>query len=336
MEWVETTGDSVEAAKEAALDELGIDEQDAEIEVLAEARLGLFGRVRSEARVRARVRPTTPRAKEDRRDRRRRNRDRRSDAGQALSAPSAAPRGGEEPLIIPPSTPSSSRSSTRSNPSRPAAAGPSGPVREPGRAVTRKVGGAPADVQSESYAAISDGPASSVSGESGTGDNDTGDALMDVALDEQAHVAAQFLDGLIKSFGLDAKVMADEPEDDSVKVRVEGETLGILIGPQGATLQAIQELTRTAVQRETGASNGRLYVDIASYRQKRAAALNSFALKIASQVAATGEAVALEPMPAVDRKVVHDAIATVDGVDSRSDGEDERRHVVISRDSSTA
>src|SRR5580658_7881822 len=74
MEWVETTGRTVEEAKEAALDELGVDETDAEFDVVAEPGLGLFGRLRSEARVRARVRPTAPRAKEDRRDRRRRER----------------------------------------------------------------------------------------------------------------------------------------------------------------------------------------------------------------------------------------------------------------------
>ena len=70
MEWVETTGRTVEEAKEAALDQLGVDEQDAEFEIVEEPRFGLFGRLRSEARVRARVRPTKPRAKEERRDRR--------------------------------------------------------------------------------------------------------------------------------------------------------------------------------------------------------------------------------------------------------------------------
>ena len=72
MEWVETTGRTIEDAKEAALDQLGVDESDAEFEVVEEPRAGLFGRLRSEARVRARVRPTAPRAKDDRRDRRRR------------------------------------------------------------------------------------------------------------------------------------------------------------------------------------------------------------------------------------------------------------------------
>src|SRR3954467_14508017 len=71
MEWVETTGRTLEEAKDAALDQLGVDEQDAEFEILEEAKSGLFGLTRREARVRARVRPTSPRPKVERRDRRR-------------------------------------------------------------------------------------------------------------------------------------------------------------------------------------------------------------------------------------------------------------------------
>src|ERR1700736_4240104 len=72
MEGVETTGRTIEEAKDAALDQLGVDEQDAEFEIVEEPKIGLFGRVRAEGRVRARVRPTTPRPKDDRRDRRKR------------------------------------------------------------------------------------------------------------------------------------------------------------------------------------------------------------------------------------------------------------------------
>src|SRR5687767_7726028 len=72
MEWVETTGRTVAEAKDAALDQLGVDEADAEFQILEEPRAGLFGLRRSEARVRARVQPTAPRSKGDRRDRRRR------------------------------------------------------------------------------------------------------------------------------------------------------------------------------------------------------------------------------------------------------------------------
>ena len=91
MEWVETTGRTVDEAKDAALDQLGVDEQDAEFEVLEDAKSGLFGRLRQEARVRARVRPTTPRPKVDRRDRKRKP---AGDAAPAEEAPvaKAAPR----------------------------------------------------------------------------------------------------------------------------------------------------------------------------------------------------------------------------------------------------
>ena len=80
MEWVETTGDTLEEAKNLALDQLGVAEDDAEFEIIEEPRPGLFGRTRGEARVRARVRPTTPRGKTERRDRN--GRGERSDRGE--------------------------------------------------------------------------------------------------------------------------------------------------------------------------------------------------------------------------------------------------------------
>jgi len=89
MEWVETTGRSVEEAKEAALDRLGVGEDDAEFELLAEPKSGLFGRIRSEARVRARVRPTRPRPKDDRREHRRRSRQRGGSHPKGSAEPAA-------------------------------------------------------------------------------------------------------------------------------------------------------------------------------------------------------------------------------------------------------
>src|SRR5205085_12558220 len=99
MEWVEVTGKTLDEAKEAALDQLGVDEQDAEFEVLEEPKSGLFGRLRSEARVRARVVPTAPRPKMERRERRRGSRERggRSGGGGGRSGggqPSTAGRQG--------------------------------------------------------------------------------------------------------------------------------------------------------------------------------------------------------------------------------------------------
>jgi spoIIIJ-associated protein len=89
MEWVETTGRTVEEAKEAALDRLGVGEDDAEFELLAEPKSGLFGRIRTEARVRARVMPTRPRPKDDRRDRRRQPRPRASSQSRNAAKPAA-------------------------------------------------------------------------------------------------------------------------------------------------------------------------------------------------------------------------------------------------------
>ena len=92
MEWVETTGKTVEDAKEAALDQLGVHEDDAEVEVLEAPRVGLFGRMRGEARVRARVRPTRPRPKAERRDRKGSSRVSYRQAMGASERPSFGPR----------------------------------------------------------------------------------------------------------------------------------------------------------------------------------------------------------------------------------------------------
>src|SRR5205823_6014441 len=85
VQWVEVTGRTVEEAKEAALDQLGVDEQDAEFEIVEEPKSGLFGRLRSEARVRARVVPTAPRPKLERRERRRGSREKRTGSGGGSS-----------------------------------------------------------------------------------------------------------------------------------------------------------------------------------------------------------------------------------------------------------
>jgi len=154
--------------------------------------------------------------------------------------------------------------------------------------------------------------------------------LMDVALEEQGEIGKQFLTGLLDAFGVEATIDVVVSEaDDHVDLRVEGDNLGLLIGPKGATLLAIQDLTRTVVQHRTDARNGRLTVDVAGYHERRAAALAGFAAKIAADVIASGEPVALEPMTAADRKVVHDAVNDISGVETRSVGLDDRRHVVI-------
>ncbi len=151
--------------------------------------------------------------------------------------------------------------------------------------------------------------------------------------EEQATLAREFVGGLTEAFELEAVVRSVEGDDGGIEIKVDGSDLGLLVGPKGATLQAVQELSRIALQRYTvGASETRLRVDVGGYRQRRQEALARFVTQIAEQVRESGEAQALEPMNAADRKVVHDTVSDIDGVGTVSEGEDLRRHVVISPD----
>ncbi|MEY2565561.1 MAG: spoIIIJ-associated protein [Actinomycetota bacterium] len=280
MEWVETTGRTIEEAKDAALDQLGVDEQDAEFEVLEEPKSGLFGRLRSEARVRARVRPTRPRPKEERRPRRRRSErpgDRGGDRGGDRSGGRTS--GGEVATVDEPRAERPPRERTRQPRQR--------------------------------------------------ANDDGGSMGEDVPMEQQAEVAREFLAGLVERFQAQATVEVRPIDEDTVELAIVGEDLGLLIGPKGATLSAVQELARTVVQRKTGGRNGRLLVDVGGYRQARREALSRFTLQVADEVKASGRARALEPMSPADRKVVHDTVNDIDGVETTSEGEEPRRRVVI-------
>ncbi len=314
MEWVETTGRTIDEAKEAALDELGVDETDAEFEVLEEPRAGLFGRLRSEARVRARVRPTAPRAKEDRRDRRRRTRGSASSGGdaEAGNGGGAETGGGSEGEI------SGDEAATAG-----AAAGAATGGGRGGR-------GAQSNSGRQRGRNGPNGGRGAGSEASGRQDhNDEGEGAVEVALEEQGRIATEFLQGLTAEFSLDAQIMMVEHDESTIELQLSGPDLGLLIGPKGTTLLAIQDLTRTAVHHQTGAGNGRINVDIGGYRQMRTEALARFALQVATTVKQSGTRTALEPMSAADRKVVHDALNEIEGVSTVSEGEEPRRRVVV-------
>lgn len=156
------------------------------------------------------------------------------------------------------------------------------------------------------------------------------DLEQDVPIAEQGEVAAGFVQGVVERFGATAATVTTHVlDEDTVEVRVEGEDLGLLIGPKGAALQSLQELARTAVQRKTGARSGRVLVDVSGYRQRRKEALEKFARKIAEDVTSGGAAVVLEPMTPADRKVIHDTINDIDGVTTSSEGVEPRRRVVV-------
>ena len=157
----------------------------------------------------------------------------------------------------------------------------------------------------------------------------TVDEEPDISVDEQVEQAVEFTRGLVEAFGAKADVVSRVEDEDTVLVDVTGDNLGLLVGPRGATLAAVEELVRTVVQRQTGGHGVRLHVDVGGYRAKRREALAEFVRQLAARVRDEDAEQALEPMGASDRKVVHDVVAEMEGVTTISEGEEPRRRVVI-------
>jgi spoIIIJ-associated protein len=153
------------------------------------------------------------------------------------------------------------------------------------------------------------------------------------ALEEQAEVAEEFVQGLLDRMGLEAEV-DHNVVDDVMYVDVFGaqdaESMGLLIGRHGQTLDALQEVVRSAVQRRTQA-RCRVMVDVEDYRKRRRSQLAEKARAVAARVRRTGKPERLEPMSSYERKIVHDAAGEVGGVETTSEGEDPDRRVVIRR-----
>jgi len=156
----------------------------------------------------------------------------------------------------------------------------------------------------------------------------------EINVDAQAEIISSFLDGLVEAFGLDGEVEQEKVDEETIELRVNGDDLGLLIGPKGQTLAALQELSRTVAQRSLdGPARGRVRLDVGGYRQRRKEALQRFTRSVAEEVKASGMQKALEPMASPDRKIVHDTANEIDGVRTISEGEEPRRRVVLLPDS---
>ena len=154
-----------------------------------------------------------------------------------------------------------------------------------------------------------------------------------VEVEEQARVAEEFLAGLLERMGLPADL--DSGEVDGVMyvdvfAGEDAEGMGLLIGRHGQTLDALQEIVRSAVERQTE-SRCRVIVDIEDYRKRRRSQLAERARSVAARVKRTGRPERLEPMSPYERKIVHDAVNAVGGVETASEGEDPQRRVVVRR-----
>lgn len=307
MEWVETTGKSIAEAKEKALDQLGVHEEDADFEVLEEPKQGLFGRVRGEARVRARVRPTQARQKVDRRDRKRADKSEKAD--KADKAAAGSPTADDEPVARAPRAPRAAATKASKAPVAKAAS------------KAPRVRNANAN---DDATANDDANANANAKQSNN--SDTKEQLVDAH--QVGEEAVRFMTELVSAFGLTGTAELVEDGDD-LEVRVHGQELGLLVGPRGTTLQAVQDLARVAAQRRLGDHDTRLRVDVGGYRERRRVALGAFATQMAAEVTTSGVARVLEPMSSADRKIIHDTLSGVDGIATRSEGDDPNRRVII-------
>ena len=314
MEWSETTGTTLDEAKERALDRLGVAEDELEYEVLEEATSRMLGLKRTEARMRARVRPASPRAKNDRRDRKR-----RSDRSRGRGGRSGSEKSRSEGKKT-----SQRGDGDRDGDKQNSGSGRRRGGRSDGRSGEKKsTGGSGRDrggkIQSEEKTAAG----------SGRGNREEKVDVEKMDLQTQAEITEGFLQGLLDKMGLDARV-ASTIDDDRLTVEAHGLNLGLAIGQGGETVRAITELSRTIIQRRSqGSAAGSLVVDVGGYRERRRSFLEDFARSQVEAVLADGQARALEPMAAADRKIVHDVVGEIDGVTTASEGSDSSRRVVI-------
>ena len=145
-------------------------------------------------------------------------------------------------------------------------------------------------------------------------------------LEQEGEIAADYLEELLEIADLDGDLDMDV-EGDRATVSIVGANLPQLVGDQGEVLEALQELTRLAVYRETG-ERSRLMLDVSGHRANRRTALEEQAAQIVAQVKESGEQASLDPMSPFERKVVHDVVAAA-GLKSESEGAEPRRYVVV-------
>ena len=351
MDWIVTTARTVEEAQTRALDLLGVDTADAEIQVIEEGKTGLFGRTKSEARVRARIKPKAPPAKEERRPSRGgdRNRNRGGSGGGGSKNRGGNNRGGNN-------RDGGSRDGGGRNRNRGGQKGgnnggggnnrndnrgakqddtAAAAVASSGGDNRNNRGGNSRDGGSRDGGSRDGGGRNRNRGGGGRNRNDRDRASrnnedrVEMPVDEQRETLEAFVTGVATAFDPSAKVELVE-EGTTLQAQVTGDDVGRLVGSKASTLQSLEELSRTAMHRAAaGRRYHRIQVDVDSYRARRREALAKFATDLAESVAESGESKAMEPMGAADRKLIHDAVSEVPGVETVSEGRDPRRYIVI-------
>lgn len=290
---VEATADSVADARKLAQAKLGIPEERIVFTVVSEGKRGFLGRIREPAVITARAKPPEKQ--------RRRRRTKPNSGGGRTTQRDSGERAPQQ------------RSSSRSSGQRGNGSKRTGSQRSRNQQRSRQ------PKEKAAMEAERDQARSSTA--------ETRETPEPAGIEEQASVAAEFLQGLLDAFGLEGEIVT-ETTDDILVVRVNGDQTEALVGNRGVIMQSVLELTRTVVQRKTFGAP-RMRIDIAGYGERRREALRIYAGKLADTILADGGEVMLEPMNPADRKVVHDTIADIEGVRSFSEGEEPERSVVI-------
>jgi spoIIIJ-associated protein len=146
--------------------------------------------------------------------------------------------------------------------------------------------------------------------------------------EDPAELLAELLKEIVLGLGLEGEVVVDQ-EDDVLRGSVEGEDVGLLIGRRGQTIDAVQHLAQRIVF-PGGQSAARVVVDADGYRERRAQALREDAAAAADEAVRLGEPVELDPMPASERRVVHEFLRDRGGVKTHSEGDEPERYLVVS------
>ena len=296
MEWIETTGTSIDEAKDLALDRLGVAEDELEIQVLTEPSSAMFGLKKTEARLRARVRPISPQIKTERNSKNNRDKNRkRSNQGRKNTNNKTNSEKSQKNNNQKNSKKTSEQLDDAKNSSKNKDNRPEKATKAKNNPRTRRD-----EMETEK---------------------------MD--LSTQAEITESFLAGLLEKMGLESRVTSTI-EDERLTVEAHGLNLGLALGHQGQTVRAITELSRTIIQRKSrGSASGSMTVDIGGYRALRQSNLEKFAKAQAEAVLSDGISRALDPMCAADRRVAHNAVSDIEGVETISEGSNMERRVVI-------
>ena len=307
MEWITTTAKTLPEAIDLALDNLGVDESEAEIVVVEEPKQGFFGRLKGLARVEARVRPKPVRNKYDRG----RGRNNSAAKGQKRGNKRASGQTRQQ-------KDSKERDNTKAKTNKkqnPAASNKGDGEKRNNRNSNRKTqhNNKP---QKRNERPMEPKPEA------------------DTPMEEVVAYLKQYLGGLSTAFGYEDAVTVSGSEEDGLTASVDGQH-GLMVGHKGRTLNAIQELTRVSTQRSKP-SNYRIYVDVGGYREKRRQALAQYAVQAAQKAREDNTEVELDNMNSSDRKIVHDALNEQEGVTTRSAGVEPRRRVIVVPESAGA